>query len=127
MGLCKNCHVAQAIVGGKCLTCRHLCPKCKLRTRAARTRWCVECKSAYMRKWRKGRALTETQKMRDACRSYANVYKQRGKLKVWPCEADGCQDEPQMHHDDYSKPLEVHWLCARHHGYLHHPIPPRPA
>lgn len=25
----------------------------------------------------------------------------------------------QAHHDDYSKPFEIHWLCQRHHNEAH--------
>lgn len=30
-----------------------------------------------------------------------------------------CGVKAQAHHDDYSKPLEVVWLCTRHHGAWH--------
>ena len=44
-----------------------------------------------------------------------------GKLIPKPCEmsADGnCHGRIEMHHDDYDSPLDVHWLCARHHHLL---------
>ena len=34
-----------------------------------------------------------------------------------PCEV--CGAIAQAHHDDYSKPLEVRWLCAKHHSRHH--------
>jgi hypothetical protein len=37
-----------------------------------------------------------------------------GKLKRQPCEVCG-NPKSQSHHDDYSKPLEVRWLCPIHH------------
>lgn len=51
---------------------------------------------------------------------------QRGVLVPQPCEvcgangvmADGRRDV-QAHHDDYSKPLYVRWLCQRHHHEWH--------
>jgi hypothetical protein len=41
-----------------------------------------------------------------------------GKLVRQPCEV--CRDpDSQAHHDDYSKPLDVRWLCRTHH-HAHH-------
>jgi hypothetical protein len=31
-----------------------------------------------------------------------------------------CAGPVQAHHDDYSKPLDVRWLCRKHHEALHH-------
>jgi hypothetical protein len=41
-----------------------------------------------------------------------------GKLKRLPCEVCGAP-ETDGHHDDYSKPLDVRWLCRRHHAEVH--------
>ena len=39
---------------------------------------------------------------------------QNGVLIKQPCEV--CEEpEVQMHHEDYNKPLEVKWLCKKHH------------
>jgi len=45
----------------------------------------------------------------------------RGSLKRGPCEREGatCRGRVHAHHDDYSKPLEVRWLCALHHREVH--------
>jgi hypothetical protein len=37
-----------------------------------------------------------------------------GRLARKPCEVCG-DPKAQAHHDDYAKPLEVRWLCFRHH------------
>jgi hypothetical protein len=62
--------------------------------------------------------MSQAQRIRDRARSYAYVYLKRGKLTQLSCEV--CwKDETEMHHDDYSKPLEVRWLCRDHHLDLH--------
>ena len=41
-----------------------------------------------------------------------------GRLLKRPCEACGTA-KAQAHHDDYSKPLDVRWLCTTHHAEWH--------
>jgi hypothetical protein len=41
-----------------------------------------------------------------------------GKLVKLPCQVCGNQ-RAQGHHEDYSKPLDVVWLCTRHHADRH--------
>lgn len=44
-----------------------------------------------------------------------------GKVKPQPCE--NCGDpKTQGHHTDYSKPLDVRWLCRKHHALEHRNI-----
>ncbi|MCO6390547.1 hypothetical protein GTW25_05840 [Aliihoeflea aestuarii] len=46
----------------------------------------------------------------------------RGDLVKGACEVCGRTDAETRidgHHDDYSKPLDVRWLCRRHHILLH--------
>lgn len=40
-----------------------------------------------------------------------------GRLKRQPCEV--CGGKAQAHHTDYSKPLDVRWLCFQHHRAEH--------
>jgi hypothetical protein len=61
------------------------------------------------------RASDEKIKMR--ARAYANVYKRRGWLTQQPC-ACGSPDT-EMHHHDYSKPLDVVWMCLPCHRAHH--------
>jgi len=41
-----------------------------------------------------------------------------GKLIRQPCEKCG-EQKADAHHDDYSKPLDVRWLCRGHHSQYH--------
>lgn len=67
-------------------------------------------------KLRGGRAWAErNMEKRDA---YAKVWSaiRSGKLTKQPCEVCGSDTDVEAHHEDYSKPLDVHWLCTEHHG-----------
>ncbi len=37
-----------------------------------------------------------------------------------PCGVCG-HEKVQAHHEDYSKPLDVNWLCKKHHVEAHYP------
>lgn len=52
----------------------------------------------------------------DAHKAVANAIK-AGKLKRMNCIK--CGEKAQAHHDDYSKPLDVIWLCPKHHSLRH--------
>lgn len=43
-------------------------------------------------------------------------------LERQPCEVCGNPDVV-AHHDDYTKPLEVRWLCRSHHAKFHRRFP----
>lgn len=107
-----------------------ICSKCGKRHSRGRggknpypASYCAACHAEYTKAKRKSwDSLNPEQKRRSNARAYANVYLRRGKLKRLPCEV--CGAWAQMHHDDYSKPLEVRWLCRRHHGHHHAVIAP---
>jgi len=63
---------------------------------------------------RKHVELNEEARRRANARSKLHVYVKRGSVVKATCEVCGSV-EVQGHHDDYSKPLEVHWLCRQHH------------
>lgn len=43
----------------------------------------------------------------------------RGQLVKQPCEVCQTEQNVEAHHDDYLKPLEVRWLCKKHHAEHH--------
>lgn len=96
------------------------CPKCGDDKDRECHGYCRACHAKNMREWRSGKELNPEQKRKDACRSYANQYKRRGKLVQEPCAVCG-EEDTEMHHPDYDKPLQVVWLCrpchlAHHNG-----------
>ena len=54
-------------------------------------------------------------------RAVALIYQaiKKGRIKRGSCEICGKTKSVQGHHRDYSKPLEVNWLCISHHKRLH--------
>jgi hypothetical protein len=42
-----------------------------------------------------------------------------GRLVKGPCEFCGTRRRIVAHHDDYSKPLKVRWMCVRCHTFYH--------
>jgi hypothetical protein len=89
---------------------------------------CVDCNTKQCKKYRKTgigkekylnavrrsdkkypEKVTARVKVRDALKS--------GKLTKMSCFCG--EEESQAHHDDYSKPLDVIWLCRRHHKEIH--------
>lgn len=61
-----------------------------------------------VRKWRKKHPE------RRVAHGVVFVAKRNGTLKQSPCEVCG-ETKSQAHHEDYAKPLDVRWLCKRHH------------
>ena len=67
---------------------------------------------AYKKKWE----LNNPEK-RNATIT-VNNHKRDGKLISKPCLICGDKNV-QAHHEDYNKPLEIIWLCDKHHKELH--------
>jgi hypothetical protein len=59
---------------------------------------------------------------REKCRANDAVGKAKlkGRLVPEPCEVCGTTENVEAHHPDYSKPLDVQWLCFTHHRELHY-------
>lgn len=44
---------------------------------------------------------------------------EKGKIAKTPCVICGSSENLEAHHEDYGKPLEIIWLCRKHHKLLH--------
>lgn len=64
--------------------------------------------------------IAELELQKDARLTYARAIKSKQLIRGTTCNRCG-KTGPGMHghHEDYTKPLEVEWLCARCHGLIH--------
>lgn len=97
-----------------------ICAKCGAE-HLRRHRYCTTCFAAYMREWRKtAKPLSPLSLFKARARNKAGVYKRRGDPALQQLSCEVCGDEnSQMHHPDYTKPLAVVWLCRGCHLGLH--------
>lgn len=101
---------------------------------------CKECNKAdvrknradrieYYREYDRKRGSRQDQEYRERYRlAFPKKYRAQsmvgnavrdGKLFREPCYVCGREDTVHAHHDDYSRPLNVRWLCAAHHKQWH--------
>lgn len=73
-------------------------------------------RKANIRIYRRARRLRSPEK--DAARAAVSRAVKSGLLKREPCEVCG-NEKAQAHHKDHSKPLDVQWLCFKHHRQIH--------
>lgn len=57
-------------------------------------------------------------KLKRAAQAALNHEVRHGRITKQPCEVCGAL-KVDAHHDDYSKPLNVRWLCRPHHHEVH--------
>lgn len=81
--------------------------------RPSRTLFCPACEARAVRAW-KDRNPEKTAAHRAVGRAI-----RKGRMQRQPCEVCGTTRDVQGHHDDYSDPLAVRWLCRRHHEDEH--------
>lgn len=88
--------------------------------------YCKECQHTRNREYflknreyfkEKNRNYVKNSIKASASRQLANALR-RGALERQPCETCGAE-KTDAHHDDYSKPLSVRWLCRSHHNKWH--------
>lgn len=81
---------------------------------------------------KRNKTARRKKQLTDTCRrmraKYRDKYKARtavgralisGSLTRQPCSVCGTTERLHAHHEDYSKPLDVIWLCGAHHRELH--------
>jgi hypothetical protein len=147
MKLCRTCNTEKdcSLFGKRVASIDGLCAKCKVcqskydksrsknpdrvlaRNNYAKTEAGIEALSRGKKKWaakNKGKIYETTKSYRER---YPNKYRAHGKvayaikmgdLTAKPCEICG-KINTHGHHDDYSKALDVRWLCPKHHNEWH--------
>lgn len=78
--------------------------------------YCRRCRMAQRKRLRL--TWNDEQRFKDSVRSLTRRKIMQGELIKKPCEVCG-KIKVDAHHDDYYKPLEVRWLCRRHHQEHH--------
>lgn len=74
---------------------------------------------------RKERCIVNTRKRRRDPDGYMVAHNavaralNSGKIERMPCCMCGTTEKVHAHHDDYTKPLEIMWLCVVHHKSRH--------
>ena len=105
-----------------------------------RAYWCKECRrefdrernlrpdrKLYIKQWEqsgRGKELRSLARKKDrlqnkdkyCARRLLNKLIKESLIKRMPCEI--CGKEGNGHHPDYTKPVEVVWLCRKHHAEL---------
>jgi hypothetical protein len=61
----------------------------------------------------------EERRIRHNARRMTRRARANGKITAIPCVVCG-DSEVEAHHPDYSRPLDVVWLCRKHHHEIHH-------
>ena len=117
---CAKCKEVERTSGSYCKPCRgkvsstnYLKNKTTILARQSSYRKTAEYKSVDKRS--KDKFMVKQ-------RARAVVYSaiKSGKLDRVPCEVKACKNpKSEAHHNDYSKPLEVIFLCSKHHAACH--------
>ena len=86
--------------------------------------FCRDCLPSVRRVSQKRRWANPVSRWKAQVRILTGYAIRLGLLIPKPCEqltstSLRCRGEEQAHHDDYSKPLEVRWLCRTHHAAYH--------
>lgn len=112
----------------RCKTC--YCARVRANYQANRVARAEYERARYQRPERKAAVLASASRRKErhpekarATWAVSNAIRD-GRLIPQPCER--CGAKAQAHHDDYSRPLDVRWLCFTHHREVHGQIVSRP-
>jgi hypothetical protein len=72
-------------------------------------------------RYRGGKAKQTKDPVKVAAHNLLNYALRTGRIEKESCLFCGAE-RVEAHHHDYMKPLEVTWLCRRHHRLVHRPF-----
>jgi hypothetical protein len=148
MKICNSCqqeknddefHKRKASIDGlaaKCKQCQSEYDKArannpkriKARLDYAKTDSGIQARKRANKKWAANNKVQIYKTTKNYRENNPNKYKAHGKvayevklgnLTKKPCEVCGTNKNIKAHHDDYSKALDVRWLCSKHHSEWH--------
>ena len=94
----------------------YLCRGCKTKQSSAYSKERYQQKKQYY--FLKTKEWQVNNKEKVSASSKLRRELKKGTISKLPCEVCG-NPKVQGHHEDYSKPLEVKWLCVQHHRKAH--------
>ena len=129
---CNKCHKVKSISGfavrndrsagyyGHCKACDRVKSRGKYHKNIVKAR--TRAKKYYLKNpekfAEKSKKLVTEKNFKYVARYLLRSAVESGKVNKLPCEV--CGDKiSQAHHHDYKKPLEVMWVCRKHHGEQH--------
>jgi transcription elongation factor Elf1 len=89
---------------------------------------CKICRNLYQKKFSKTEAGKKIQYLADQARKEKFSHKRSARSKTFTAIKNGsitvlpcliCGKKAEAHHPDYSRPLDVMWLCKPHHRETH--------
>jgi len=102
----------------KCKECTRKDSAKRLEIKKQDPEWVEKERIRHINKFRKYRHGTEEEVKKINARAMVTRAIAENKIKRLPCVVCG-NPKSQGHHEDYDKPLEITWLCIRHHNDRH--------
>lgn len=124
--LCRNCG-SEDIAAYRLAKRTYICRSCDAAEQ--RAYWARRGAEGRARPSRKAKAAVQARadakqyadpigRMKKRAQAAARYAIKSGRLQRLPCEVCGVTPT-EAHHDDYSQPLNVRWLCPTHHREHH--------
>jgi len=127
--ICKNGH-KYAVTDAMSRRGRYPCPRCAVITATEYGKKNIEWRRAQQKKYQ---AKITSRRAGNTARYRARYPEKKsahykvqnairtGRIVRLACEVCGCKNS-HAHHSDYTNPMDVKWLCHRHHMEVHWPI-----